>query len=589
MYQTGRREGTRGILAAALVTALGSSPPAAAAEWEWGEFTARIDSFAAVSMSMRTESPDCKLTAIANSHSCSAPDLATQGALLNADDGNQNWKKGRPFSALLQGTHEVDLRWRNLGAFVRTTWFADAIQGNEVSSRRTDLDHDARFRDSVLEGGVVGAQFLLLDAYLRGAFEVRERNVELRLGNQVVNWGESLFTQGALNSTNTLDVSRLRLAGAELRDALLPAPIGFVAANVVGDLSLEAYYQFGWRQTQVDPVGSFFSISDLVGRGAQGFFTPVGPGDPGASGLSRDEIFDLGFAFGGAPRLRDREADNQGQGGVALRYYIDALETEIAAYYMRQHDKLPSVSFVGECPAGTTGAPCLLAPRVIGYYREFPDNIDVVGLSFASVVAGVSFAGEVSYRRDQPTPIASALPDLTNSILAGASGGDFHGFVREERILGLVNALYVAGPGTRVLGRILTWLRAADSTLIGEVAVQSYPDLSNRVAYAAPLGETEADDLGVSYTLRVDASYPRAFGSSIGLKPIVTFRHDAYGVLPGNGALFTEGVKAVALQLEANYQERWTAVVGYQNNLGAGRGNPYVDRDFVSMRITYAF
>ncbi len=588
-----RAPGAVARAAIGVVALLLSTSPARGADWSWGEVSARLDSFASVSASIATEDPDCKRIGADNPGACSRPDLETQGTVINSDDGALNWEEGDVFSVLFQATHELDLRWRDYGAFLRATYFADAIQADKSSGQRTSLDDDARFRGSVLEGGVVGAQFLLLDAYAYASFEAADRFFDIRAGNQVVNWGESTFTQGGINATNTLDVARLRLAGAELREGLQPAPILLVSGDLFAGIGFDAYYQAAWRQTEVDPVGTFFSTNDLVGRGAEGFFTPAlapgQPGDPGSSGLSAREIFDLGFVTGGAPRTSDSDARDQGQWGAALRYYVDALETEFAAYYLRLHAKNPSVGFRGACPEGVTGAACLFEPRVIHYYREFPEDIDLVGVSFNTVLGGVSFAGEVSFRPNEPVPITSALPDLTSAILAGAEGGREKGYRREERILGILNAVYVVGPGAPVLGAALPFLGASDLTLVGEVAVESFPDLSNDAAYALPLNESDLDDEAVSYTLRMDLHYDRVFGTAVGATPSVTFRHDVYGTHPGNGSLFTEDVQAVAVQLEMNYQERWELVLAYQNQFGAGRSNPNNDRDFASIRLSRAF
>jgi len=36
----------------------------------------------------------------------------------------------------------------------------------------------------------------LLDAYVYGSFAVGDSDLQFRLGNQVINWGESVFIQG---------------------------------------------------------------------------------------------------------------------------------------------------------------------------------------------------------------------------------------------------------------------------------------------------------------------------------------------------------------------------------------------------------
>ena len=61
----------------------------------------------------------------------------------------------------------------------------------------------------------------LLDAYVYGSFDVGETDLQLRLGRQVINWGESIFIQG-VNQTNPIDVPAARRAGAELKEILMP-------------------------------------------------------------------------------------------------------------------------------------------------------------------------------------------------------------------------------------------------------------------------------------------------------------------------------------------------------------------------------
>jgi len=416
----------------------------------------------------------------------------------------------------------------------------------------------------------------------------------------VVNWGESTFTQGGINATNTIDVTKIRLPGSDIREALFPAPIVKVGGDIIGALSVEAYYQFAWRQFDIDPPGSFFSTSDQVGRGAEGFFSPI-LGDPGASGLTAEQLFSFGI-LGGAPFLGDKEPSDQGQFGVALRYYSDAIETELGAYYIRLHAKTPSVGFEGRTLGG--------GPGQIVYFREFPEDIDLWGLSFNTVLFGMSVAGEVSYRGNEPLPIASALPDLVLAVPPPPTdtGGVFPGFVREKRIIAILNAVYVVGPGTPVFGNVLRFIGAQDMNVLAEVGIQHFPELSGTcstpapppvdpdtgaerecVAYAAPLGIDEIDDTQVSYTIRAEASYDRVFGSPVTLRPVVSFRHDAYGVGPGNGSQWTQGVMQVGVSLLADYQRRWQGIVSYSNTFGAGEANPNIDRDFLSVSISYTY
>jgi len=63
-------------------------------------------------------------------------------------------------------------------------------------------------------------------------------------------------------------VSALRVPGAELREAYMPIGAVKLSLKPSGSTSFEAFYQFTWEQTYPDPVGSYFSTTDLAGGGA---------------------------------------------------------------------------------------------------------------------------------------------------------------------------------------------------------------------------------------------------------------------------------------------------------------------------------
>ena len=101
---------------------------------------------------------------------------------------------------------------------------------------------------------------MLLDAYVYGSFDFEGTNLQLRLGNQVVNWGESIFIQG-VNQINPIDVPAARRPGTELKEILLPVWMAY--ANWGFDWgSIEAFYQLEWQNTSIDACGTYWAVTE---------------------------------------------------------------------------------------------------------------------------------------------------------------------------------------------------------------------------------------------------------------------------------------------------------------------------------------
>ncbi len=568
--------------------------PAQAKEYQVGkEGTFAFDSTLTMAASMRTSDRDC--VQIASTNGGCNTDMSADGRILISDDGNLNVDQWDVYSISATMLHEIQYDWRNIGAFARVNYFYDIVQDNELGGgfppQRTDLSSDARYRtDTVFEGGVVGRGFRVLDLYGYASFDFADRFWDLRLGNQLISWGEAFYTQGGVNATNALDVTKLRTAGSELKEGLVPAPMVRLQGEIIGGLGFDAYYQFYWNKTDLDPTGVFYSVNDLVARGAEGQFFGY---DPGSGVFTADELLGMGITFEGSPllggiqRYDDEDPNSQGQWGLSLKYYFSSIETEFTGYYLRFHDKQPSVSYRGHG----------LGAYEQGYFVEYPEGIDLIGASFNTVIFGTAVSGELSYRDNQPTPITSAFPDAAFDFQNGWGAGEFketHGFVREQRYTGIINGLYVVGPATPVLGPVNNFLGSDDMNIVAEFSVMHYPELDpENIAYAPPnaisLFGYEADDTAYGYVIRIGSNYSRAFGSPIKLSPSFTWKHDVSGTTPDAGASYTDGRKAVTLALEADYQNTWKAILRYANQFGGGDANTNDDRDFLQLSVSYAF
>jgi hypothetical protein len=431
--------------------------------------------------------------------------------------------------------------------------------------------------------------------------------------------------------------------GAQLKEAFIPAPIIRLNADIIDNLSIEGYYQFWWNRTFVDPVGSYFATSDLVGRAAVAQYAGNDPGSGCPAGLPKLPppldgattppppcvTFVSGF-----PQFPDMEPSSQGQGGVSLHYYWDRIQTEFGAFYMRYHNKVPYVGALTEWQ-GVNGPLFENLGRPIGYFRDYADNINMVGGSFATTLMNIAVQGEVSYRPNDAVPIVAAGLAIEQSV---AQQGDavMGGSVREKRIQAQVSWIGNMSSSTRWgVGYVVDATRAQDIQLMGEIGVINYPSLDrqciNRTGgvlenetlpfppflflwdsvgpqpctpYSGPgtsnnyvidpntgeqivLANPTVDATSWGLNMLLLFNYADPLGVPITLTPSVGWSWDFSGTTPN--LTFIDGRQAVTVGLEIDYLQVWGFKASYANFFGAGNENFSRDRDFFAMSMSYSF
>jgi len=201
---------------------------------------------------------------------------------VNGNDGNRNFATGR-VSEVYKITSDLGLNWRNYGLFMRGTAFYDS----QIMDRRNDFYHhnnpqqpsqsypnDNRFTHETRHKAGRDAQ--LLDAYLFGNWDIAGHAVNASIGRQVFNWGEGLFYRGGINTTNPIDAAKYRLPGAEIKEVLMPVESFNISLGLTENLSMEAFYQWNWKESAMDPVGTYFSETDLFADGANTGYSSLG-------------------------------------------------------------------------------------------------------------------------------------------------------------------------------------------------------------------------------------------------------------------------------------------------------------------------
>jgi hypothetical protein len=162
-----------------------------------------LDLTAAWGLGVRVDEADKNLVAIANGGKRSS---------ANQDDGTLNYNEG-VFSNVLRFNADLTLAWRQIGAYMRGFAFYD-YENQQNHRARTPLSDDGK--------DIVGKDADLLDHYLSMQQTVGGIPLLFRLGDQVVNWGESNFIRDGIDIINPLDLSALNEPATPARDVLIP-------------------------------------------------------------------------------------------------------------------------------------------------------------------------------------------------------------------------------------------------------------------------------------------------------------------------------------------------------------------------------
>ncbi len=329
-----------------------------------------------------------------------------------------------------------------------------------------------------------GTSLQTLDSYFYGKLPIPftdDKNLTFKLGRQLVNWGESTtLVINSLNQANPVNANNLYRVGAQVEEVFTPINQLFLSLEPFDNGTIETYYQLEWKNIEIPAPGTFFSTQDIgtnnainnlligFGNGAESHDCSVVPGDNPLAGITT--------ACGRFQRVPDLEPRTSGQYGIKLDYYADWLGSgvDFAGYYQHYHSRLPYLSFYSAYPscaradgnsshldatntaeffalcndvpalhatnptaiaAGQTAAQyatsSALALSTARFQLSYPEDIDLIGLSFNTTVGEYSIQGEVAYRPNLPLQIAStdlafaALgPTLTNCHHAstGCSG-----------------------------------------------------------------------------------------------------------------------------------------------------------------------
>ena len=466
--------------------------------------------------------------------------------------------RGDTLSNIVRVSHTLELKRGNaMGFLMRGNYFYDAAYRNKdlPTDTRNALVHSEDITDAVF-------------------FTKLGDTVTLRVGKQVINWGENTFIQGGLSDINTFDTSKLRSPGSDLKDA-------FVGANAI-DLSwsennwtVEGFALFAFDKVKIDAMGSPFATLDALADG--------GGVDLGGNGVLGGGCVAAGIpvsrcdlAGGALVRTNDKLASKSGQWGIAVRKFFPELfnGTEIGLYAQNLHDHLPSISTYAK-----TGL----------YFADYVEDIKRYGISFnTTTTGGLAVSGEYSIRKDAPIQLlAPVLNGRVASTAPVAVGSYQRGWATSDRHQAQVTLQKNWG--------VLHYLGADESSSILEVAVGKVNDLPAAALLLEPTLTKSWTGLQMKHSMNFQA----ALFNLIAVSPSLAYRWDMHG--NSNevaGKNFVGGRQALTLGLDFNYANgKYRGGIGFTNFFGrhsekTATGsllNGTYDRDFLQANVSMSF
>lgn len=628
------------------MAALGLSAlqPLSAAEFDYGEIHGEYTLTGNYAAAWRLEAPSKRIIDAPGSPDVPVAESLKYPESNNFDDGDRNFDQYDRVNNRFTLIGDLQLSWRDYGLLVRGDSFYDEVYAD---NRRNAHDAPDRistsqqpfnsFTDDADEFS--GQRTRLLDAYVYGNFYFGDTMaLNVRLGKHISAWGQSLFFNGVALSQSTADSTRATIPGEDVKSILLPTNQLSLRFQLSEKIILLGQYQFEFEPFLVNPVGEFYSVTDVAGPGREfiyGFRNPLNPNELARFNITSlneiadilltiDQVFDnqlpteplqailQSLPLGLPPLSTPTEGinplnspsgvnptyagdiepdDDDKQYGFGLQYRLTDV-TELGAYYLKYHQKTPAVQTnPGELvlipeqellpgvvvPAITTGTLGLTVPAT--YNIRYFDNVDLYAISFSTLLFGANIGGEIIRREG-----VDVLVDVDQGV-----NGPVPTPTRANTNQVLINAIYTFRPQhlfeSIVLVGEVGWIQAEDAepqiSYEGAREGEAFNELSfDDEAWAiALLSILEKRNILSGWDLRIPVSLQRAIR---GRAPLA----GAFG------SLFHERDTRVGIGFEFTRLNRLTLGINYSGFTGGDPHfleHPLADRDTLGVNAKYSF
>jgi hypothetical protein len=422
-------------------------------------------------------------------------------------NGNANFDKGDQTLSSFKFLADVDLSWKQkYGVFLRGRGLYDTVY--------TD---DDKFLPKAQDRFGEYAEFL--DAYAYANVAPADLPISLRVGRQTIFWGESLLIFGSVaTAQNPLDTTMANAPAVEARELLLPT--GQVYGQITtanSKVTLASYYKWEWESSILDENTTYFSTNNALDEAGK-------------------------FLSGVIPRGIDKDAEDGGEYGVAVRYLADSGD-EYGVYYLNYNENMPLLNINNY---GTAS---------MNYNLEYQEDVHLAAATYSTVWGETNIGVEVSYRANLKVGVASPLPAYEEAEFLQAQVSVIHSF-------GEIPYL------------------ADSSSLFAEWGYNNVLDFDKE--------ELAAEKWATGGKFKFTLNYFNVL-SGLDMDVPISVAWNPAGKTSYAISGFNENANSVGINFDFTYLGVYKFGVGYVNFLGDAEDNNKTDRDFVSLNLKYTF
>jgi hypothetical protein len=477
---------------------------------------------------------------------------------VNYDDGDRNFDSGL-VSNRLDWLSELEFNLPHGGIRVSGAAWYDQIynESNDndspLTNNNTSVDYN-EFTDDTEK--LHGRDAELLDAFGYVLFDLGNVGVTIRAGRFTQIYGETLFFggNGIAEAQGPTDlVKLLTVPSSQFKEVLRPVEQISCDLQISPKLSFGAYYQLAWHETRIPAAGSYLSNADIIGEGTESWIL-----GPGVAMTHEDDL----------------EPDDQGQGGVKLRYTLDSVGIDLGLYAARYHAKAPSGAYID--PVAT-----------LKYRWVYAQDIETYGVSATGSLGQLNWATEFSCRTNAPL---NSDPQVNVGLTGGNEDND--------RLYAVGDTFHANLSGIYVLQANPLWDGGA---FLAELAYNKRLDITDNESALAQNTTEDAWALRMIFEptyfqvlTGLDLSVPMGVGWNLAGR--------SSAVANFNGG--SSGAGDLSIGLKGVYRSVWNAGLSYVKYFGAedtftvphNSPGPHLsfmqtlaDRDFISFYISRTF